>query len=153
MQDDPTSYTLRSAIFGGPLILMQQITEWTDEQMAQTRAAIAEYKELRTLVRDAKIIHLLPPLYNVERTGWGWDAIQAVAAGQKRSAVMVYRAMGDTPSKVIRPRGLDPDAIYQVRLTDRGDAFKISGGALAHDGIELVLDELSSEIVRLDAVS
>ncbi len=28
MQDDPTPYTLRSAIFGGPLILMQQVTEW-----------------------------------------------------------------------------------------------------------------------------
>ncbi|MCS7061898.1 MAG: alpha-galactosidase, partial [Anaerolineae bacterium] len=43
MQDDPTPYTLRSAIFGGPLILMQRVTEWNETQMAQTRAAIAEY--------------------------------------------------------------------------------------------------------------
>ena len=97
MQDDPTPYTLRSALFGGPLILMQRVTEWNDEQMAQTRAAIAEYKQLRGLVRDARIVHLLPPRNNVEGIGWGWDAIQAVSPDQSRSVVMVYRAAVGAP--------------------------------------------------------
>jgi alpha-galactosidase len=150
MQDDPTPYTLRSAIFGGPLILMQQVTEWNDEQIAQTKAAIAQYKALRGLVRDAKIIHLLPPQYNVEGIGWGWDAIQAVSSDQMRSVVMVYRALGDTAKKVVRPRGLRPDATYRVYLTDRGDTFSQTGAALAQEGVELELDELSSEVIHLD---
>ncbi len=86
MQDDPTPYTLRSAIFGGPLILMQQITEWDDEQIDQTRQAIAEYKDLRGLIRDAKIIHLLPPRHNVERDrlGLGRDPGRLARPGEQR---------------------------------------------------------------------
>jgi alpha-galactosidase len=152
MQDDPTPYTLRSAIFGGPLILMQAITEWDETQIAQTRQAIAEYKALRGLVQNAKIIHLLPPRYNVEGIGWGWDAIQAVSPDQTRSVVMVYRAMGSTPVKVICPRGLRLDATYRVQVADRGDTSTITGSALAREGIKLELEELSSEVLHLDLV-
>jgi alpha-galactosidase len=150
MQDDPTPYTLRSAIFGGPLILMQRITEWDDEQVTQTAAAIAQYKELRTWMRDAKVIHLLAPRYNVEGVGWGWDAIQAVSSDQARSAVMVYRAMGGPSRQVIRPRGLRPGGTYRVQVTDRGDVFDVSADVLAREGVELVLTEFSSEMLRLD---
>jgi alpha-galactosidase len=152
MQDDPTPYTLRSAIFGGPLILMQRVTEWTAEQMAQTQAAIAQFKELRALVRDAKIIHLLPPRYNVDGKGWGWDAIQAVSADRSRGVVMVYRAMGDATHKTIRLRGLRPDATYRVRLVDAGATREASGAALAEHGIDVVLAEFSSEIIRIDSL-
>ena len=60
MQDDPTPYTLRSVIFGGPLIMMQRVTDWDDVQMADTKAAIQTYKRLRKLIRDGKVIHLHP---------------------------------------------------------------------------------------------
>ena len=60
MQDDPTPYTLRSVIFGGPLIMMQRVTDWDDVQMADTKAAIQTYKRLRKLIRDGKVIHLMP---------------------------------------------------------------------------------------------
>ncbi len=150
MQDDPTVYTLRSAIFGGPLIFMQRITEWSAEQMAETKQAIAQYKELRTLVRDAKIIHLLPPRFNVEGGGWGWDAIQAVSPDQTRSVVMVYRALGDTAHKTIRPRGLSSDGTYRVVLQDRGETLELSGAELTQSGLDLQLPEQASEIIRLE---
>jgi len=152
MQDDPTSYTLRSAMFGGPLILMQRVTEWDGRQIAATRAAIGEYKDLRALIRDAKVIHLLAPRYNVEGVGWGWDGIQAVSPDRARSVAMVYRAMGDGEHKTIRPRGLKPDAVYSVQLVDGGTRLEMRGDALAGEGIELALDEFSSEIIRLDLV-
>ncbi len=148
--DDPTPYTLRSAIFGGPLILMQRITEWDDEQIALTKASIAQYKELRDWMRDAKVVHLLPPRYNVEGVGWGWDAIQAVSPDQARSVVMVYRAVGGPSRKVIRPRGLRPGDTYRVQMADRGDTFDMTGDMLAREGVELELGELSSEMLRLD---
>jgi alpha-galactosidase len=150
MVDDPTPYTLRSAIFGGPLILMQRITEWDDGQVALTKAFIAQYKELRGWVRDAKVIHLLAPRYNVESVGWGWDAIQAVSSDQARSVVMVYRAVGGPSRRTIRPRGLRPGDTYRVRMADRGDTFDMTGDMLAREGVELELGELSSEMLRLD---
>ena len=151
--DDPTPYALRSAVFGGPLILMQKLTEWDDEQVAQARAAIAEYKGLRGWLRGARVIHLLPPRWNVENTGWGWDAIQAVSPDQARSLVMVYRAQGGPSRRTIRPRGLRPGALYRVRVQDRGETWKTTGEMLAREGVDLELGELSSEMIRLDLAS
>jgi len=101
-------------------------------------------------VRDAKVIHLLAPRYNVEGVGWGWDAIQAVSSDQARSVVMVYRAMGGRSRKVIRPRGLRPGDTYRVQMADRGDTFDVTGDVLAREGVELELGELSSEMLRLN---
>jgi alpha-galactosidase len=149
MQDDPTPYTLRSAIFGGPLILMQQVTEWSDAQMSETANAIAEYKALRALVRNAKIIHLLAPSNNLEGQGWGWDAIQAVSADQRHSAVMVYRARGGPEARAIHLRGLLADASYHVTYADRPDETTLTGAALAAEGVALTLPEFGSEIIHL----
>ena len=151
MQDDPSTYTLRSAIFGGPLILMQRITDWTPQQLAETRAAIAKYKELRALVRDAKVIHLIAPRHNVNGVGWGWDAIQAVSADQMRSVMMVFRAMGDSARRVIRPRGLHPEMLYGVRAEDRGEIGELTGAALTRDGIPLTLAEFDSDLIWMEA--
>jgi alpha-galactosidase len=150
MQDAPTPYTLRSAIFGGPLILMQKVTEWDAAQMAATRKAIEEYKALRTLVRAAKIIHLLPPTNNLEGQGWGWDAIQAVSADRSRSVVMVYRARGGPDEQVIYPRGLLADATYRVSYADRPETRSLTGATLAASGVEMALPEFGSEIVRIE---
>jgi hypothetical protein len=147
MEDDPTPYTLRSSIFGGPLILMQRIGDWDAQQMSDTRAAIGEYKALRGLIRDGKIIHLRRPRANIPGGGWGWDAIQAVSANQAQSVVMVYRAQGDTPTHTIRPRGLLPNANYQVAFA--GTTTTASGAALAEAGITIALPEFGAEIVTI----
>jgi len=131
---------------------MQRITDWTPEQMALTKAALDQYKEFRALIRDARIVHLLPPRWNVQGQGWGWDAIQAVAPDQSRSVVMVYRAQGDTPQKVIRPRGLRTEGIYRVRLTDAGKTLELTGEAIAEQGIEIALPEFSAEIIQLSSL-
>jgi alpha-galactosidase len=150
MEDDPTPYTLASAIFGGPLILMQRIGDWDAQQVADTRAAIAQYKRLRGLIRDAKIIHLRRPRANVPGGGWGWDAIQAVAPAQDRSVVMVYRAQGDLPARTFRPRGLLPDVTYRVTLA--GEASAHSGAALAEDGLLVALPEFGAAIVEIERI-
>lgn len=148
MEDDPTPYTLRSSIFGGPLILMQRIGDWDERQMADTKAAIAEYKALRGLIRDARIIHLRRPRANVDGGGWGWDAIQAVAPAQDRSVVMVYRAQGDAPTRTFRPRGLLPEATYRVAFA--GTATLRTGAALASEGIAVTLPEFGAEIIQIE---
>ncbi|WP_448541187.1 alpha-galactosidase [Roseiflexus sp.] len=152
MQDDPSRYTLRSSIFGGPLILMQRVTEWNEAQMAETRQAIEQYKALRHLIRSAKIIHLKAPQHNIDGLGWGWDAIQAVAPDTSRSVIMVYRARGDLAERTFRPRGLLPEAHYAVRFVDSGRTLQCAGAELERDGITITLDEFDSEIVMLERV-
>jgi len=149
-EDDPTPYTLRSAIFGGPLILMQRIGDWTEQQMADARTAIAQYKHLRTIIRDGKVIHLVPPRSNVERDGRGWDAIQSVSSNQERSVVMVYRALGGPAERMIRPRGLRTDATYVVRYADAGIERVQSAASLQEEGVRVALGELSSEVIELE---
>lgn len=150
MEDDPTPYTLRSSIFGGPLILMQRIGDWNERQMADTRAAIGQYKALRKLIRNAKIIHLRRPEANVKGGGWGWDAIQAVSPTKDQSVVMVYRAQGDLPTRTFRPRGLLPEAIYRVELA--GTTSERSGASLSSDGLLVALPEFGAEIIEIQRI-
>lgn len=152
-EDEPTPYTLRSALFGGPLILMQRIGDYDAQQMADTQAAIAQYKHLRAIIRGGKVIHLLPPRSNVEHHGRGWDAIQAVTPDQARSVVMVYRALGGPPERTIRPRGLRPGASYTVRYADAGIAATRSAEEIQDHGLTIALEELSSEVIELSIPS
>ncbi|GIK73770.1 MAG: hypothetical protein BroJett021_27580 [Chloroflexota bacterium] len=149
-EDEPTPYTLRSAIFGGPLILMQRIGDYNAQQMADAKAAIAQYKHLRTIIRGGKVIHLLPPRHNVEHHGRGWDAIQAVTPDQTRSVVMVYRALGGPDERTIRPRGLRPDAAYTVRYADAGVTVVRSAEDIQTHGVRVALGELGSEVIELE---
>jgi alpha-galactosidase len=152
-EDEPTPYTLRSALFGGPLILMQRIGDYDAQQIADTKAAIAQYKHLRTIIRGGKVIHLLPPRSNVEHHGRDWDTIQAVTPDQARSVVMVYRALGGPPERTIRPRGLHPDASYIVRYADAGRVEVRSAKEIQEQGLTVALEELSSEVIELSIPS
>jgi alpha-galactosidase len=152
MEDEPTPYTLRSAIFGGPLILMQRIGDWNEQEVADAKRAIAEYKRLRSLIRNGKVIHLVPPRHNVERYGRGWDAIQAVSPDQTRSVVMVYRALGGPDERMICPRGLRVGKAYRVRYADAGRTEVHSAESLHTDGLNVKLEELGSEIIELELV-
>lgn len=153
MQDDPTPYTLRSAIFGGPLILMQRLTDWNDAQMADAHAAIAQYKQLRTLIRDARIVHLLPPRANVDGLGWGWDAIASIAPDQQRGVALIYRAQGGPEQHTLRLRGLHAETRYRVTFADSDTVIEHSGAALATTGIAVALDPFSAELLTISAVA
>lgn len=151
IQDDPTPYTLRSVIFGGPLILMQKVGMWGHEQVEMTHAAIGEFKKYRRLIRHGRVIHLLPPLYNIEGGGWGWDAIQSVSQDGQESVVLVFRAQGSTSQRTIRPRGLESDGLYTVTLANSGKAVQTSGRQLETDGIDVALAEFASELLHIRA--
>lgn len=153
MQDAPTRYTLYSSLFGGPLIFMHQVTQWDDAQREETRRAVALYKQLRPLIRDGKVIHLLRPSHNIPGGGWGWDAIQAVSASRNQAVVMAYRAQGDTAEKTLYPRGLAPEGLYRVRLGEQELPRRYTGAQLEQEGLPLTLPPLGAEILLLDRES
>ncbi len=152
MQDSPNRYTLYSSIFGGPLILMHRVTDWTEEQMEDTRQAVALYKRLREIVRSGKVLHLLRPENNIPGGGWGWDAIQAVTQDKGRSVLMVYRAQGGENEKTIYPRGLERARLYKVSLSGGGDIGSFTGTELEKNGVVLRLDELGAEAVLFEGI-
>jgi alpha-galactosidase len=117
--------------------------------MADTKAAIQTYKRLRKLIRDGKVIHLIPPRTNVEHHCRGWDAIQSVSADQSESVVMVFRARGGAEQEAIRLRGLNTNAVYRVSLADVGSEATYTGAALHEEGVLITLPEDSSELIEL----
>ena len=148
MQDSPTRYTLYSSIFGGPLILMHRVTDWTDEQFEETKGAVALYKRLREITREGKVYHLLRPDHNIPWGGWGWDAIQSVTEDQAKSVLMAYRAQGGPEEKRFYPRGLEPERVYRVSY---GESEGFAAGAeLEREGILLALPEFGAEAVLLE---
>jgi hypothetical protein len=68
-----------------------------------------------------------------------------------RSVMMVFRAMGDSARRVIRPRGLHPEMFYRVWAEDRGEIGELTGAALTRDGISLRLAEFDSDLIWLEA--
>lgn len=150
MQDAPTRYTLLSSIFGGPLIFMHRVTQWNENQIFETRNAIVEYKMLREIIRGAKIYHILAPKNNTPDGGWGWDAIQAVKKEQSKSVLMVYRANGDSNEKNIKPKGLQKEAMYSVKLIESDVSMQRRGEDLIDNGIALTLAENSAEMILLE---
>ena len=121
---------------------MYLVTEWNERQMTETRAAVALYKRIREITREAKIIHLKRP------DGWGWDAIQAL--GRERSVVMVYRARGGKPTMRVCPRGLEGGAVYRVCAADGTPLAEADGAALAQTGVELALKEMDAEALFIE---
>ena len=150
MQDSPSRYTLYSSIFGGPLILMHRVTDWTEEQMEETRQAVALYKRLREITRHGKVLHLMRPDNNIPGGGWGWDAIQAVTSDRKQSVLMVYRAQGAEGEKTIYPRGLEPERVYSVCFPEGGVKSRLTGAELQQNGITIRLEEFGAEAILFE---
>ena len=149
MQDAPDSYSLRSVLFGGPLILMQRAGEWPEAQTEAVRESIGEYKAWRSFVTSSRVIHLRDPIYRPD--GPGWDAIAAVARDGSRALVLAYRDFGGAEEVRLRMRGLATDVEYEVVDHDRRSRRRVSGRALADDGLVVSRSAFSSALVEIRA--
>ncbi len=138
-------YNFRSAMFGGPWMLMQRIAEWTEEDLATAAAEIALYKALRPIIRDGKVFHLTP-----RPDGTRNEAIQAYNPRLNRSVIFVFRHEGSETSLLVKPRGLVPNSEYRFRLEEAGTTEVATGRDLMENGIDVpLLDMDTAEIVLL----
>src|SRR5262249_14092185 len=109
MMDEPdNTYETRSYMFGGPFIVMNRITNWSDRTMDFVKREIEMYKSLRDLFHDAKIYHVTPA-----PDGDSNDAMQAYDPVEDRSVIFVY-SNRDSEVSFVQPQGLDPDAVYWI---------------------------------------
>lgn len=144
-EDVVDAYNLRSAMFGGPWMLMQRITEWSEDDIATAAAEIALYKSLRPIIRDGKVFHLTP-----RPDGTRNEALQAYHPRLDRSVIFVFRHESPEDSLLVKPRGLLPNSEYRVRLQEAGTIQVATGRDLLDRGIEVTLPEMdTAEIVHL----
>jgi alpha-galactosidase len=145
MSDDPNdTYHTRSYMFGGPMILMNRITDWSPETLAFTKSEIALYKSLRTAVRDSKIYHLLG-----QPDGTFNDAVEAYNPGTDQSFIFVYGSSPQPASQYVAPRGLRPSSIYLVSFREAGYSYISSGEALMKRGMAVGLQPGMAEVISI----
>jgi hypothetical protein len=128
---------------------------WSAADVALGQAMAAEWKQLRDSFwskRNTRVQHLLPPAYppsyfpdymqqlhNDVTGGAGWDAIQAVALGQRDSVIFVFRANLGADNVTLFPRGLSNETMYSVVSKDFGWKQVSSGAKIMANGVEVAM--------------
>ncbi|WP_460105551.1 alpha-galactosidase [Streptomyces sp. YKOK-J1] len=115
------------------------LTEWTDDELAEARRWVALYKEIRPLVQRGELYRLLPP-------AGGLSAVQYVLDDETVVLACLQAQSYGEPVPRVRLRGLDPTASYECRET--GEVHR--GAVLLHHGLTTGLrGDLDAAVIRL----
>jgi hypothetical protein len=144
--NDLSTYSTRSFIFGGPWVMMNQLDKLGAEQTGFLGSEIRAFKKIRATVRDGKVFHLSarPRLTTT-------DAMQSYNSATDSGVAVVTRDGSDADHYILLPRGLNPMADYRVSFQDDKSVLVLSGEQLMRSGVQVRLPgETSSEIVFVD---
>jgi alpha-galactosidase len=106
-----------------------------DDTGAALAQHISEYKTLRSTVTTASAT-LLTDQAPVDDLAW--DAFQELATDGGTAIVFAFEGSAADGTLLVRPYGLQPDAVYDVRSLDLGLLGSVSGSTLMQDGIGIV---------------
>ena len=106
-----------------------------EETAAELAAEIQQYKRYRGIiaVANATLLTLQTP-YDES----GWDVLQEVADNGLSALIFGFRSEAGSERLIIRPRGLQPAATYDVFSLGVGPIGTVRGDTLMQDGIELL---------------
>jgi hypothetical protein len=140
-------YMLRSGMMGW-LTLMLDTSVWTPEQHEAARQAIALYKrELRPLIRDARLYHVSPRPNGVQ-----WDGMEYWDPQRAKGVVFAFRGSipGESEHRFVLA-GLDSARRYSLHFQDGTAPDRTATGSeLMNQGLLVRLQNpLSSELVFL----
>jgi alpha-galactosidase len=149
----PTSLRYRCHVaMNGILSLGGDLTEWSEQEMAEAAAAVARYKGIRDTVQHGIQHRLRAP----DAAGTGAtnvSAVQYTSSDAAQVAVLAFRdsASFGKPPAPLPLAGLDPEAGYRDRETGRD----YDGALLGAIGLPLELPpgDYSSTLVVLDRVA
>jgi hypothetical protein len=142
-------YMLRSGMMGW-LTVMQNTTEWSAEQHAAAREAIALYKaRLRPLIRDAQLFHIC-----ARPDGVHWDGMEYWDRTRGQGVVFAFHGSdaAEAEHRFVLS-GLNPRALYHLHFEDgTSPDATASGRQLMTSGLQVVLRApVSSELVFFSA--
>jgi alpha-galactosidase len=140
-------YMLRSGMMGW-FTLMLDTSAWTREEHEAARDAISLYKrELRPLIRDARLYHV-----SARPDGEHWDGVEYWDPARGKGVVFAFRgSIPDEADHRFVLAGLDPAKSYRVHFQDGSAPDRQTGGSeLMGSGLLVRLPvALSSELVFL----
>lgn len=105
------------------------------ETAALLKGQIAEYKTYRDIISQSSAA-LLSPQAPLDVNDW--DVLQEVTNDARSALVFAFKGDGQDGRLIVRPKGLLPDAIYDVQSADAGPIGAVQGALLMQDGIELI---------------
>ncbi|ULR54808.1 alpha-galactosidase [Streptomyces deccanensis] len=115
------------------------LTEWSEEELAEAREWVELYKGIRPVVQRGDLYRLRPP------TG-GLSAVQYVHGDEVVVLAWLQAQHYGEPLAPLRLRGLDPTATYECRET--GETHR--GAVLVHHGLRTGLrGDFDATVVRL----
>jgi len=141
-------YMLRSGMMGWVTIMLDTAV-WTSEQHEAARQAIALYKrELRPLIRDARLYHI-----SDRPDGVHWDGLEYWDPERAKGVVFAFRgSIADEAEHRFVLAGLAPGKRYRLHFQDGTAPDKVAlGSELMGKGLLVRLqNRLSSELVFVD---
>ncbi|MBE4738722.1 MULTISPECIES: alpha-galactosidase [Streptomyces] len=115
------------------------LTEWSEEELAEAREWVELYKEIRPVVQRGDLYRLRPP------TG-GLSAVQYVHGDEVVVLAWLQAQHYGEPLAPLRLRGLDPTRTYECR--ESGERYR--GAVLAHHGLPTGLrGDFDATVIRL----
>lgn len=115
------------------------LTEWTEEELAEARGWVELYKEIRPVVQRGDLYRLRPP------TG-GLSAVQYVHGDEVVVLAWLQAQHYGEPLAPLRLRGIDPTETYECRET--GEVHR--GAVLLHHGLRTGLrGDFDAKVIRL----
>ncbi|MFJ8603688.1 alpha-galactosidase [Streptomyces shenzhenensis] len=115
------------------------LTEWSEEELAEARRWVDLYKEIRPVVQHGELYRLRPP-------EGGMSAVQYLRGDETVVLAWLPSQRFGEPVPALRLRGLDPSASYECRET--GEIHR--GAVLLHHGLRTGLrGDLDATVLRL----
>ena len=111
-------------------------TDRMDDDTAELlKQQIAEYKTYRGIVTQSTAT-LLSAQAPVDASSW--EILQELSDDARGLLIFGFKGDGQDGRRIVRPRGLLPDATYDVRSLDVGAIGSARGDLIMQDGIELI---------------
>ncbi|MEI5519428.1 alpha-galactosidase [Streptomyces brasiliscabiei] len=115
------------------------LTEWSEEELAEARGWIELYKEIRPVVQRGDLYRLRPP-------AGGLSAVEYVHGDEVVVLAWLQAQHYGEPLAPLRLRGLDPAGVYECRET--GEVHR--GAVLLHHGLRTGLrGDFDAAVIRL----
>jgi len=107
-----------------------------------TRAVLAHeialYKRLRPILDESATFLLAPQPVALPDVAWsGWEAVEHLSTRTGDAIVMAFESPNAPSSVVVRLRGLQPAASYEVESADNGVLGSATGADLMTAGVLL----------------
>jgi hypothetical protein len=136
----PPEYLFRSFMMGRWTI-STDVAAWGLKTREIARRQIALYKQLRFLIRDGDVYHILP-----QATGRQWDGLEYYDPRRGEGVVFVFRPQSPEVQRRIPLAGLE-DGDYEVRFEGRPESMRVAGAALGRAGLQVTLPDPNSAAI------